>query len=284
MLKQLQIHVLVEALSVCKNSSQLIKKVLSMKIATWNVNSLKVRLELVKEWLHNNQPDFLLLQEVKTLDENLFKHLESIGYYCYYNLQKTYNGVATITKKPCNVSKKSIPLLEDNQARFIEVISNDIKIINCYIPNGNPIDTEKYPYKIRWLEALYEYIKKQSLQDKKIIIAGDFNIAPNDIDIYSPNAFKNDALTQKEIRNIYFSMLNLGLTDIIEYKYGGQEKIYTWWDYRHGSFAKNNGIRIDHILLSPSLADKYKDCFIDKNPRTQERPSDHTPVVCELDC
>jgi exodeoxyribonuclease-3 len=254
-----------------------------MKIATWNVNSLKSRLEIVLDWLGYNQPDFLLLQEIKGLDESLFLDIKAAGYHSYYNLQKTYNGVAILSKNPCQVLLKALPNFEDTQARIIEITQNHFSIINVYIPNGNPIETDKYTYKIKWLYAFYEYIKSCIENEKSFVIGGDFNIAPKDIDVYSVSAFKNDALVQKEVRDIYFSLINLGLLDVIDFKYKNKEKIYTWWDYRNAGFAKNNGVRIDHILLSPLLADKYIDCNIDQKPRTKDKPSDHTPVICELD-
>lgn len=253
-----------------------------MKLATWNVNSLKSRLEIVKEWLQHNQVDFLLLQEIKGLDKEIFKEFESLGYKSYYHLQKTYNGVATLSKHDCKIINKNLPNFEDEQARFIEVEHNGIHILNAYMPNGNPVESEKFPYKINWTTQLYNHLKELTYNNIDFVLAGDFNIAPRDIDVYSIKSFKNDALTKQESRDLYYKMLNLGLTDVVELKYNNSPKIYTWWDYRNISFEKNNGLRIDHILLSPKLADNYQDVEIDKKPREKEKPSDHTPVICTL--
>lgn len=253
-----------------------------LKIATWNVNSLKSRLELVKEWLVVNPVDFLLLQEIKGLDEEIFKEFEPLGYKAYFHLQKTYNGVATLSLHDCNIVHKNLPNFEDEQTRFIEVEHNGIHILNAYMPNGNPLGTEKFDYKIAWTTAMYEHLKDLVASNIDFAIAGDFNIAPKDIDVYSVKAFANDALTHKSSRDIYFKMLNLGLTDVLDFKYPNSNNIFTWWDYRNTGFAKDNGVRIDHILLSPKLADCYMDALIDKVPRLKEKPSDHTPVVCTL--
>ncbi len=256
-----------------------------MKIATWNVNSLKTRLEDVKQYLIKNDLDFLLLQEIKGLDENIYEEFSKLGYKSYHNLQKTYNGVAILTKYTnCQLSLKYLPnFSEDIQARFIEIIFNNVHIICVYVPNGNPIGTDKYEYKVKWLECLYLYLRELSLSNKEYIIGGDFNIAPRDIDTYSAKNFRDDAITQKKVRDIYFSILNLGNIDVLDHKYHQQSNKYTWWDYRNSSFAKDRGLRIDHIILSPKISNNYQDSFIDKTPRISDKPSDHTPVICVLE-
>ncbi len=253
-----------------------------MKIATWNINSLKSRVELVKEWLVNNPVDFLLLQEIKGLDEDIFKEFESLEYKSYFHLQKTYNGVATLSKHDCKIINKNLSNFYDEQARFIEVEYNNIRILNAYMPNGNPLDTEKFDYKIKWTQSLYNYLKKLVECNINFVLLGDFNIAPKNVDVYSPKLFINDALTHKKSRDLYFKMINLGLMDVVEFKHPNTKNIFTWWDYRNTGFAKDNGLRIDHILLSPRLADNYLDVIIDKLPRLKDKPSDHTPVVCTL--
>jgi exodeoxyribonuclease-3 len=254
-----------------------------VQIATWNVNSLKTRLEIVKEWLVLNPVDFLLLQEIKGENEEIFKEFEDLGYKSYFHLQKTYNGVATLARGECSVVHRGLPGFEDLQARFIEVECDGVHILNGYMPNGNPIDTDKFTYKIAWLNALYSYVQGLVENNVDFILAGDFNIAPLDMDVYSVAAFANDALTSKAARDIYFKMLNLGLLDALRFKNPRVQNLFTWWDYRNTGFAKDNGVRIDHILLSPKLADGFKDAFVDKVPRLKDKPSDHTPVVCVVE-
>lgn len=266
-----------------EETKPLLDKILDMKIATWNVNSLKSRLDLVKEWLGNNPVDFLLLQEIKGLDEEIFKEFKPLGYNSYFHLQKTYNGVAILSKHNCEIVHKNLPNYSDEQARFIEVKYNNIHILNAYMPNGNPLGTEKFDYKIAWTTAMYNHLKSLVENNIDFALGGDFNIAPKDIDVYSTKAFENDALTHKNSRDLYFKMLNLGLIDTLEFKHPNTKNIFTWWDYRNAGFAKDNGVRIDHILLSPSLADKFLDVIIDKVPRLKDKPSDHTPVVCILE-
>ncbi|MCL2567217.1 MAG: exodeoxyribonuclease III [Alphaproteobacteria bacterium] len=256
-----------------------------MHIATWNVNSLKTRVDIIKEWLTANPVDFLLLQEIKGENEEIFKEFESLGYKSYFHLQKTYNGVAILAKNECKVINKNLPNFEDAQARFIEVEHKNIHILNAYMPNGNPIISEdnKFAYKISWLNHMYLYLQSLIENNIDFILAGDFNIAPYDIDVYSVKAFANDALTSKPARDIYFKMLNLGLLDSLRFKNPNTKNLFTWWDYRNAGFAKDDGVRIDHILLSPRLADGFVDCFVDKVPRLKDKPSDHTPVICKID-
>ena len=258
-----------------------------MIVATWNVNSLKVRIENIKKWLNENKVDFLLLQEIKGLDEDIFNEFKNIGYNTYYNLQKTYNGVAILTPHNCIIKSKFLPNFDDIQARFIEIEYNNCSIINVYIPNGNPVEEnlsgEKYLYKINWLNAFYDYVKSLQNNYKNFIIGGDFNIAPKDCDVYSIEAFKNDALIQSNVREIYYKLINLGLMSVLDYKYKEEKNIFTWWDYRNFGFIKNNGAKIDHILLSPYFADKFIDVKIDKKTREDDKPSDHCPVICYLE-
>ena len=251
-----------------------------MLLTTWNVNSLKTRIKKVHELLTIKQPDFLLLQEIKGLDETIFQQFNTLGYTSYYNLQKTYNGVATISKLKGDVLYTELPHFPDEQARYLEIKYGNLHVINVYIPNGNPINTEKYKYKLAWLVHLYQHLRSLLFNDIPFIIAGDFNIAPEDSDVYSVKAFQNDALTEPQVRDIFFKIMNFGLVDAVKIQYSNSEKIYTWWDYRHNAFHKNNGARIDHILLSPYIADSFLSANIDTLPRSAEQPSDHTPVSC----
>lgn len=266
-----------------KNVPAVVRLECSMLVITWNVNSLKVRLEQAKQLLVEKKPDYLLLQEIKSDNEELFKDFSDLGYNTYFTLQRTYNGVAILSPHNCLIINKHIPnYSDDTAARFLEVQHNNISIINVYVPNGNPIDTPKYTYKLEWLEKLYNYLKFKVENNEDFIIAGDFNIAPFNKDVYSQDAFKNDALTTKEVKDFYFKIINLGLSDVISHKYANEKHVYTWWDYRNAAFAHNRGMRIDHILLSPALVDKYNDCYIDKQARLLDPPSDHTTVMCTL--
>jgi exodeoxyribonuclease-3 len=257
-----------------------------MNIATWNINSLKMRIESVKNWLINNPVDFLLLQEIKGLEEEIFHQFEDIGYKSYFSLQKAYNGVATLSKHDAKINHKTIPNFIDDQARYLEIQFDNKIIINAYMPNGNPIENKqgiKYLYKLNWLNAFYEHIKNLSDNNYDFIIGGDFNIAPFNQDVYNVAKFDDDASIQKEAVDIYHKLINLGLSDVVKYKYKNQKNIFTWWDYRDFGFMKNQGARIDHILLSPFFANLYKDCKLDKKIREEEKPSDHIPVICYLD-
>jgi exodeoxyribonuclease-3 len=259
-----------------------------MIIATFNVNSLKTRLDIVLNWIKANNPDFLFLQEIKGENEEIFENFISIGYNPYFLLQKTYNGVAILSKHNCAIVNKNLPNFEDAQARLITVKHNNVYYINAYMPNGNPIKEidgslhEKYLYKLNWLNAFYDYIKNLINQKKQLVIGADFNIIPLDIDCYNPKEFINDALAQKEVRDIYFKLLSLNLIDCVKHFNPNNNNIFTWWDYRNTGFARDNGVRIDHILLTPTLADKLENAYIDKQPRMLDKPSDHTPVVIKL--
>ncbi len=254
-----------------------------MLISTFNVNSLKSRYDIVKELLLIHKPDFLLLQEIKGNSDETHQLLDSfkeIGYYSYSLLQKTYNGVAILSKDPCEIIDSNLPNYLDEQARLITVKHENLIIVNAYMPNGNPLLSDKYSYKLQWTEHFYQYIKMLLQKYEHVVIGGDFNIAPTDNDVYSMSTMKGDAIVQVESRHLYQKIINLGFLDSVNFKYGQQNNIYTWWDYRGDSFTKNNGARIDHILLSSYLSDKYRDVYIDKNARIKEKPSDHGAVFC----
>lgn len=263
-----------------------------MKIATWNVNSLKVRKDIVYTWLElNNDIDFLLLQEIKGNDSNNFNIFDKLGYNCFYNLQKTYNGVAIIAKKKYDCIEISAQVMPDDpQARFLHIQYKKLNLINIYVPNGNPVNTEKLTYKKIWLSAFFEYIHQLLSNNNEFIIGGDFNIAPYDHDVYDFAKFKDDALCIKDIRDAYFSLLNSDVINVIDFiqnktyaeKNIEYEKFYTWWDYRENSFIKNHGARIDHLLLSSFYANYLVNAEIDQKPRAEHQPSDHTPLICEI--
>ena len=252
-----------------------------MKLATWNVNSLKSRLPHVLDWLAAHKPDFLLLQELKGTELPEME-LQAAGYTLTAVAQKAYNGVAILSRAPVTVIHQALPGdPSDDQARYLEVEQNGTRIINIYAPNGNPIGTEKFAYKMAWLGRLHTRLADLRATGADFLIAGDFNIIPEDKDCYDPAAWAGDALFQPEPRAAYRALLHLGLTDALRALHP-QPDLYTFWDYQAGAWPQNKGIRIDHILLSPRLADRLAACAVDKAPRGLDKPSDHTPVLIEL--
>jgi exodeoxyribonuclease-3 len=254
-----------------------------MKITSWNVNSIKARFEHVKRWLEANQPDLLMIQELKGLDFPTDKFTE-IGYHAQAVTQKAYNGVAILSKEPQEVILDRLPGDEsDEQARYLEINYNEIRIINIYLPNGNPvsIDSEKYPYKLKWMDRLYDRLSQLRAENIPFVIGGDFNVIPDDRDCHAPRDWDGDALFRPETHAKWRALLNLGLTEAFRALHH-EAGHYTFWDYQRGAWPKNNGIRIDHFLLSPPLTDLLISCEIDKCPRGEEKASDHTPVILEL--
>lgn len=251
-----------------------------MKIASWNVNSLKVRLPHVLDWLETEKPDLLGLQETKTIDENFpVDEVNNAGYQVIYSGQKTYNGVAVLSKlkeAPVDIIT-DIPGLDDPQRRVMGATYGDIRFINLYVPNGSEVGSEKYAYKLDWLDKLNQYVKKQLKQYEKLVIVGDFNIAPEDIDVHDPDEWEGSVLVSKLERDAYQSLLELGLKDTFRL-FEQEEKSYSWWDYRAAAFRRNRGMRIDLVLASTAMSDRCAESRIDKEPRKLERPSDHAPV------
>ncbi len=255
-----------------------------MKLATWNVNSIKIRAAAVAEWLAEHQPDVLALQEIKcetaafvadTFHAAGYAHVLPIG-------QKSYNGVAMISRRPFETVLTALPGDEtDAQARYAEIKINGLHVINIYAPNGNPVDTEKFPYKLGWLTRLEARLRELMRHNMPFVVMGDYNIIPTDIDCYDPIAWQGDALFQPESRAAFRRMVNLGLTDAVR-MFHPRDELYTFWDYQAGAWQRNNGIRIDHILMSPAAADRCINAGIDKSPRGREQPSDHVPVWVEL--
>jgi exodeoxyribonuclease-3 len=257
-----------------------------MKISSWNVNSVRARIENIKDYLNKFSPNILLMQEIKTEEKNFpFNEFEDLGYHSYVFGQKSYNGVAIISKK--KLENVSTDIIKDKlkQARTIsaefEFKKRKILVINIYTPNGNPVDTEKYDYKKKWLDDLTKLLKKLGQKNENIILSGDFNIIPAAEDVYNAKSFEDDALFRLEIRKKYREILNMGYVDSYRHKYPDTEG-YTFWDYMRGAWQKNNGMRIDHFLLSNSLINILKNVSINKTPRGKEKPSDHTPIEIEL--
>tara|TARA_B110000037_G_scaffold87637_1_gene103854 strand:- start:271 stop:1047 length:777 start_codon:yes stop_codon:yes gene_type:complete len=257
-----------------------------LKIATWNVNSLNVRLPHVISWLTENQPDILCLQETKQVNEK-FEHdaFSAIGYHSYHNGQKTYNGVAIISKKELNNINFNLPNFEDPQKRIISgILTNNnesIYIVSAYIPNGQAVDSDKFIYKMNWLNKFSEWVEKLTKKYDEIILTGDFNIAPEDNDCHDPDAWIGQNLVSPSERKAFKNILKIGFHDSYR-KINPDLKEYSWWDYRMAGFRRNLGMRIDHILVSTKMVPNITHSYIDKKPRKLERPSDHTPVVTEI--
>ena len=253
-----------------------------MKIATWNVNSLKVRLPHVLDWLATEQPDVLCLQETKLTDENFpAGDIHAAGYEVVYSGQKTYNGVATISRSAAADVITDVPGLDDPQRRILGTTIDGVRVLNLYVVNGQEVGSEKFDHKLHWLSKVTDYIGTQLRDHERFIVLGDFNIAPADEDVHDPEAWHERILCSTPERDALGRMLGLGLQDTFRL-FPQEEKSFSWWDYRAAAFRRNMGLRIDLILASQALADCCSACHIDKAPRRLERPSDHTPVVAEF--
>lgn len=252
-----------------------------MKLASWNVNSIKTRLPHVTAWLAAHKPDALLLQELKGLDFPA-DAFEALGYKHAAVTQKSYNGVAILSPHDIAVVLDRLPGEDaDEQARYLEADINGIRVINIYLPNGNPVDSDKFPYKLRWMERLRARLAQLRQDEVPFLVGGDFNIIPEAEDCYDPAAWANDALFRPESRAQFRALQYLGLTDALRVANRAPQQ-YTYWDYQGGAWPANKGIRIDHFLLSPPLADRLDHCVIDAEPRGREQPSDHTPIIVTL--
>lgn len=253
-----------------------------MKLATWNVNSLKVRLPQVLQWLADNPVDVLCIQETKLTDDKFPQaEIEAAGYQVVFTGQKTYNGVAILSRHPITEVQKNNPLFEDEQQRIIAASIQGMRIICAYVPNGQALDSEKFPYKLSWLAALNQWIKAELSAYPALALLGDYNIAPEDRDVYDPAAWQGMNLVSPAERAALQSLIDLGLTDSFR-QFEQAEKSFSWWDYRQLGFRLNKGVRIDHILLSAPLSAICTACVIDKIPRKWEQPSDHAPVIATL--
>ncbi|WP_374651650.1 exodeoxyribonuclease III [Dongia sp.] len=262
-----------------------------MKIATFNVNSLRARLPNVLDWLRDASPDVALLQEIKcTTAEFPRLEIEALGYHTEALGQKSYNGVAILSKTKFKVQHHALPGNGgDEQARYLEAVIEvadgarwkHVRVATIYLPNGNPVDSEKYPYKLAWMEHLKRHAAALLKLEQPTVLAGDYNVIPTDNDVYDPVAWAEDALARPETRAKFREILNLGYTDAFRYLHPDGHR-YTFWDYKAGRWQRDEGLRIDHLLLSPQAADCLEACEIDRVPRGREKPSDHTPIWCEL--
>ncbi|MEJ7138381.1 exodeoxyribonuclease III [Amphibiibacter pelophylacis] len=256
-----------------------------MKAATWNVNSLSVRLPQVLDWLAAHQPQVLVLQETKLTDDK-FPHeaLAQAGYTSLWHGQKTYNGVALLARAGCQVSDpvKNIPGFEDEQARVIAATVDGVRVVGGYFPNGQAPDSDKFAYKMRWLDALRAWLQGELVRTPDLLLMGDFNICPTDADVYDPVAWAGQIHCTPQEREHFQALTALGLVDAFRL-FEQPVKSWSWWDYRNLAFRKNQGLRIDHILASQPLVGRVTACEIDRLPRKNERPSDHAPVWVQLD-
>ena len=259
-----------------------------MRIATWNVNSVKQRLDHLVAWVAERQPDIVCLQEIKCVTEAFPKErLEQLGYNVAVHGQKAFNGVALLSKYPFD--ETTTGLMGDDadvQARFLEAVVSTkqgaVRVVSLYLPNGNPLGTEKFPYKLKWMDRLIRFSHERLKLEEPLALCGDFNVIPADADAKRPQVWVNDALAQPETRQRFRTLANLGLTDAIRATTDSDE-LYTFWDYQAGAFQKDDGIRIDHIMLSPQAADRLTAAGIDRHVRGWEKPSDHVPVWVDLD-
>jgi exodeoxyribonuclease-3 len=253
-----------------------------MKIATWNVNSLRVRLPQVLDWLQTQQPDILAVQETKLSDADFpAAEFAALGYQTVYSGQKTYNGVALISRLPCTDIVTDLPGLDDPQRRVLGATIAGIRVLNLYVPNGFEVGSDKYAYKLAWLDKLAAYIQTQLSEHAHFVTLGDFNIAPEDRDVHDPELWRDKVLCSVPEREALQKLLDLGLADAFRL-FEQEEAIFSWWDYRAAAFRRNRGLRIDLILSTVACSGKCASCIVDKAPRKLERPSDHAPVLAEF--
>lgn len=253
-----------------------------MQLASWNVNSLKVRLPQVLDWLQARPVDVLCLQELK-LEDKVFpvEAFSALGYHSVFMGQKTYNGVAIVSKQPASDVQFNLPNIQDEQKRLLAATVDGVRVVCGYFPNGQSLDSDKYPYKLGWLQALGDWLETELQRHPQLALLGDYNIAPEDRDVHDPVAWQGQVLVSEPERAAFQRLLDMGLKDSFRL-FEQPEQAFSWWDYRAAGFRRNAGLRIDHILLSAPLAQRCSACEIDKAPRKLERPSDHAPVIATL--
>ncbi|MFQ6018381.1 MAG: exodeoxyribonuclease III [Kiloniellaceae bacterium] len=255
-----------------------------VKIATWNVNSVKARLPNLLAWLKAARPDVVLLQEIKTVEENFPRlELEALGYHAAVAGQKGYNGVAILSREPVEDLMRRLPgEPADEQARYLEGTTFGFRVASIYLPNGNPVESDKFSYKLRWMARLRDHVAELLSSERPAVLGGDYNVIPAAEDCYDPAAWAEDALFKPETRRAFRAILNLGVTDAFRALHR-EAGAYTYWDYQGIAWSADHGLRIDHLLLTPQAADRLAACQIDKAPRGKDKASDHTPVWCELE-
>lgn len=254
-----------------------------MNIVTWNINSIRARIPLLLSWLQEKNPDVVLLQETKATDDQFPREeIETLNYNIATYGQKTYNGVAILSKFPIEDITCGIPGFEDDQARYLEAVIKGARVASVYVPNGMAVGSDKYQYKLEFLNHLKAHVRTLLTYDEAFLLGGDFNVAPRDEDVYDPQGWHEQILCSTRERESLRALIYMGLTDALRALHPQEKDLYTWWDYRGGSWQKNEGMRIDHFLLSPQAVDHLKDAFVDKEVRGLEKASDHAPVVCQL--
>lgn len=252
-----------------------------LKIATWNVNSLRTRLEHVLKWLQKERPHILALQEIKLLDQFPHEALGAEGYTAVYVGQKAYNGVAVLSRSPFEEAEQVVELPgdpSDEAKRLLAVTVGGIRVVNVYVPNGAVLGDPKFDYKLKWLSRLQAWLKMELQRFPKLVLLGDFNIAPDNLDVHDPDKWQDSVLVRPEVRQVFQNLIQLGLTDPLRL-FQPDEKIFSWWDYRLAAFQRNWGLRIDHVLVSDALKASCVDGYVDLQPRGWVKPSDHAPVV-----
>lgn len=253
-----------------------------MRIATWNVNSLRVRLPQLAQWVASAQPDVVALQETKTTDEQFPRdEIVALGYHCVFAGQKSYNGVALLSRTPATDVVTQFPGFDDPQRRVLAATVDGVRVVNFYVPNGSEVGSEKYAYKLQWLQHARDFLAAQLEHYPRLVVLGDFNIAPDDRDVYDPATWKDQVLCSAPERAALQRIAELGLSDVLR-QFTQEPGLYSWWDYRQAAFRRNLGLRIDLILASPALSALCTACHIEKEPRKWERPTDHAPVVAEF--
>jgi len=255
-----------------------------MKIATWNVNSIRVRIPHLMDWVKQADPDIVLLQELKTTDDQFPRMaMDELGYNLAMVGQKTYNGVAILSKLPINVEQTALPGdSTDEQARYVEAVVGNVRVASIYLPNGNPVETEKFTYKLRWMDRLTAHAQSLLALEEAVVLGGDFNVCPTNHDVYDPKGFADDALCRPESRARFRALCHLGYMDALR-AFHSEIGLFTYWDYQAGRWNRDEGLRIDHLMLSPQAVDRLVASEVDRGPRGRDKPSDHTPVWCELE-
>ena len=255
-----------------------------LTFATWNINSIRARLPVFIAWLKEKAPDIVLLQETKVEDTQFPREeIETLHYNLALFGQKTYNGVALLSKFPIEDVVVGIPGFQDDQARYIEAVIKGIRVASVYVPNGMAVGSDKYAYKLDFLKHLYHHLQTVLTYDEAFLLGGDFNVAPRDEDVYDPQAWHEKILCSTPEREGFRTLTYLGLTDALRELHPDKKELYTWWDYRGRAWQNNFGLRIDHFLLSPQAADHLKEAFVDKEARGGEKASDHAPVICQIE-